>query len=63
MKAKKAIKMIDKILKECDCEEAGVFISILCYDYMKIYNASQKDFLKSLKNSLVLIEKEEKNEK
>ena len=62
MGAKKALKIIDKILRECECAEVGVFISILSYDYMCLYDISKKDFIKSLKNSLEKIEERQPDE-
>lgn len=57
MSEKQAIKTIEKIMNKNDVIEAGIFISILSYEYMKFYNISQKNFLKSLKNSLEILEK------
>lgn len=64
MKQKKAIRLINKILRESSCTEVGIFISLLSNEYITFYDISQKDFLKSLKNSLKIIEEKigEKNE-
>lgn len=55
MKHKKAIKLIDKIMSKNDAKEVGIFISLLSYEYITFYEVEQKEFLKSLKNSLKII--------
>ena len=56
MKAKKAIKLKNEILTKNNCTEVGIFISLLSSEYITLYDIPQKDFLKSLKNSLKIIE-------
>lgn len=62
MTVRKAEDMIKKIMKE-DCVEVGIFISMLSNEYIKTYDISERDFLRSLKNSLKILKKEEENEK
>ena len=50
-------KLIYKILNKNKCQDIGVFISILSYKYRNLYDISEKDFIKSLKNSFKTIEK------
>lgn len=58
MKPLKTKRMIEKILKEESCIEIGVFISLLSFYFIKSYDISIKEFIKSLKNSLETLEKE-----
>lgn len=57
MTYKKTKRLINKIMKE-DCVEVGIFISLLSKEYIDFYCIDEKDFLKSLKNSLKIIDKE-----
>lgn len=61
MEAKKAYNLINKILKEERFTEVATFISLLCYRFIKLYDMPEREFLKHLKNSLKIIEKDLKN--
>ena len=54
MTLQEANRLIKKILKS-DCVEAGIFISMLSYEYMEKFNVSEKNFLRSLKNSIKVL--------
>lgn len=58
MEYRKAKNMIDKILKE-NPVEIGIFISMLCYEYTKLYDIDDKHFFNSLKNSLKILKEDE----
>lgn len=55
MEVKKARKIIRKVLSECDATEAGIFISMLSFSYMKMCGITDTEFLRSLKNSIKII--------
>ena len=61
MTIQKAIKFINKILKEDDGTQQGIFISLLSDEYIKKYGLTQQQFLKSLKNSLEILSDNKKN--
>lgn len=58
MKPLKAKRMIEKIINKEKCTEVGIFISMLSFYFIKSYDISIKEFIKSLKNSLEILEKE-----
>lgn len=58
MTQRKANKLIKQILKE-DPKEVGIFISLLSYEFMQLTGESNTEFLKRLKNSLKILEKDE----
>ena len=58
MTTQEAKKLINKILKE-DSTEAGIFISMLSYEYLKKTNITEKQFVRSLKNSIKILNKSE----
>ena len=60
MEAKRAVMLIDEILRE-NSVESGIFISLLSKNYIKKYNITNESFLGSLKNSLRRIDRKEKN--
>ncbi|MGM9970186.1 MAG: hypothetical protein ACI35S_07310 [Anaeroplasma sp.] len=59
--ADEAKKAIDQLLK-ADSKELGVFISMLAYEYIKGHNMTKDDFIKSLSNSLNILENKERQE-
>ena len=52
-----AQKLINKILKGNLPTDEGIFISLLSQEYMKKYNIPKKHFIRSLQNSLKILEK------
>ncbi len=54
MRVKDAEKQIDKILNE-GAVEAGIFISMLVDRYIKTYDITERQFNRSLKNSLKIL--------
>jgi hypothetical protein len=62
MEAKKARKIIRKILEE-DPKEIGVFISLLTYNYMLKYQIDEDFVFRALKNSLKIFSSEDKIKK
>lgn len=58
MTTQEAKKLINKILKE-DSIEVGIFISMLSYEYLKKTNITEKQFARSLKNSIKILNKSE----
>ena len=67
MEVKKARKLIRKIINENEAPEIGIFISMLSYSFMQVCGIKQEDFIRSLKNSLKILEEKkiesDKNEK
>ena len=61
MEAEIATKIINQVIKEGSVE-AGIFISILSYNFITNFGVKRADFLKSLKNSLKTIDKMYKTE-
>ena len=59
MTPEQAYKIINKILK-LDAKEAGIFISLLSYEFINQYEITNKEYLKSLENSLKLLQEENK---
>lgn len=60
----------NKLLSECynfmdngNGQDVGVFLSLLCYRYLLLFKVTKKQFLKSLSNSIDIIEKEVNKEK
>ena len=60
----------NKLLNECynfidkgSGQDVGVFLSLLCYRYLLLFKVTKKQFLKSLSNSIDIIEKEVNKEK
>ena len=52
-------EFIEYMVKENNSQEIGVLISLLCYYYLKEYNLSINDLIKSLKNSIMILERED----
>ncbi|WP_298061763.1 hypothetical protein [uncultured Rikenella sp.] len=55
----------NKLLKECcnffekgNGQDAGIFLSKLCFAYLTLYKVTKEEFLKSLSNSIDIINKE-----
>ena len=61
MSDKRANALIKEILNK-DSKTAGIFISLLSYNYIKMHGISNKEFIKSLKNSLKIIEESQNND-
>ena len=61
MTDKRAEKLIKEIMDK-DAQTAGIFISLLSYNYIQKYGISNKEFIKSLKNSLKIIEENRNND-
>lgn len=59
MTNKKAVKLIKKILDE-DSKTAGVFISLLCYNFIQKHECSEEQFFESLKNSINILKDSDK---
>lgn len=59
MTPKKAENTINKLFKENDSVELGIFISLFSYHYIQCFDLTKEEFLKSLKNSLNKLESEE----
>lgn len=58
---KDAEDLINSLLT-INATELGIFISKLSHNYMKEYNVSKEDFIKSLSNSIdIMEEKEQEN--
>lgn len=58
MTQKQAENAINKLFKENDSAELGIFISLLSYHYIQCFDLTKEEFLKSLKNSLNKLESE-----
>lgn len=58
MTPKKAENTINKLFKENDSVELGIFISLFSYHYIQCFDLTKEEFLKSLKNSLNKLESE-----
>ena len=59
----------NKLLKECynfigkgNGQDVGIFLSLLAVRYLLMYKITKKQFLKSLSNSIDIINEEIKNE-
>lgn len=55
MTTREADKIINKILNKEECTEVGIFLSIFANEYMKRYNITEKEFIRSIKNSLKIL--------
>lgn len=53
-------EVIEDIVIKNDAREIGILISLLCYYYLKYYDVTEKDIIKSLKNSIKILKNEEK---
>lgn len=51
--------VINKLLASYNSKETGIFISLLSHKYMEKYDVSKTDFIKSLSNSIDMLEKKE----
>ncbi len=51
-------KIIDYVLAK-DCNEVGIFISLLSNKYINLYQISKENFIQSLSNSIDKLNEEE----
>ena len=54
-----AYKVIEKLVKEGDPKEVGIFISLLSHRYMKEMGITKEQFMTSLSNSIDELENNE----
>lgn len=52
-------KQIKKIIQNNSSKSMGVLISLLAYEYIKQHRITEEEFIKSLKNSLNILKKED----
>ena len=55
-----AEKVIDKLVKQGNQKEVGIFISLLSHKYMKEIGISKEQFMTSLSNSIDKLENGER---
>jgi len=55
-----AQKVIEKLVREGNAKEVGIFISLLSHRYMQEVGITKEQFITSLSNSLEELEKQSK---
>lgn len=50
---------IKELIQNNSSKSIGVLISLLAYEYIKQHKITEKEFIKSLKNSLNILKKED----
>ena len=50
---------IDKMIFKYDSSDLGIFVSLYAYEYIKFHKITKKEFLKSLENSLDILDRKE----
>ena len=61
MTQKQAENTINKLFKENDSVELGIFISLISYNYLKCFDLTKEQFMNSLSNSIDKLKESEEN--